>query len=85
VSAITKQPEPTPKFTFCEEKHLLSQEFVNAIKELLSLQNQQTLAVIAGDPDFSRLEAGIPAAGERKDQAKYALLAHIEAHGCQAR
>ena len=48
----------------------------------MELQNQQTQAVIEQDPDFSRFDDLIHIAREIKDQAKYALIAHIDEHHC---
>jgi hypothetical protein len=48
----------------------------------MALQNQQTQAVINQDPDFSRFDDLIHMAREKKDTAKYALIAHIDEHQC---
>jgi hypothetical protein len=67
---------------FCEHKHQLLARFVAAVKELSELHRQQIRAVIDGDPDFTRFETLLYRAGQRKDLAKYALMAHADAHGC---
>lgn len=67
---------------FCEEKMRLEDEFLKAIRELTALQAQQTQAIIDGDPEFSRFDVLIHVASEQKDLAKYALMGHIESHGC---
>jgi hypothetical protein len=79
------QPDRThlPKVAFCEEKHRLLDDFLQAVRELNILQNQQTQAVIAGDPDFARFDVLLHIAQERKDMAKYAWMGHIEAHHCE--
>ncbi len=66
----------------CEVKHRLMQAFLAATHELVTLQKQQTTALIAGDPEFARFEALIHAAGERKDAVKYQLISHMQTHGC---
>jgi hypothetical protein len=38
--------------------------------------------VIEGDPEFSRFDLLIHMANQRKDRAKYALLLHVQDHGC---
>jgi len=48
----------------------------------MNLQNQQTQAVIDQDPEFSRFDDLIHLAREKKDQAKYALIAHVDVHHC---
>ncbi len=56
--------------------------FLEAIRQLTLLQNEQAKAVIEGDPDFSRFDLLIHMANEKKDHAKYALLLHMQEHGC---
>ena len=68
---------------FCPEKRRLADAFLRAIKELHALQNEQIKAVIAGDPDFSRFDLLISAAQQKKDNAKYIWMAHVEAHHCE--
>lgn len=72
-----------PKVAFCDEKNRLLHEFLEAIHEITSLQSQQTQAVIDGDPDFARFDVLLHFAQERKEQAKYAWIAHVESHHCQ--
>jgi len=67
---------------FCAEKARLQDAFLHAMRELMSLQTQQTQALIDGDPDFSRFDGLIHLAGEQRDLAKYALISHIETHAC---
>ena len=39
--------------------------------------------VIANDPDFSRFDVLIYMATEKKEEAKYALIWHMELHHCE--
>ena len=71
-----------PAIAFCEEKAELTEEFLRAIHEVTNLHTEQTQAVIEGDPDFARFDVLIHLATERKEEAKYALMRHIEAHQC---
>jgi hypothetical protein len=66
----------------CPEKRRLQAEFIRAIQEVLALCGQQTQALIDGDPEFSRFDLPLHYANERKDHAKYALIAHIDSHQC---
>jgi hypothetical protein len=75
------QPDPSP--CCCEERYHLLDEFLDAVHELNHFQTQQTQAVISGDRDFSRFDALIYLAQERKDTAKYAWMAHVETHHCE--
>ena len=67
---------------FCEEKYRLLDEFLDAVHELNTLQAAQTRSVIRGESDFLRFDVPLYLALERKDQAKYAWIAHVEEHGC---
>ena len=79
----TKPPRVRiPEIGFCEEKHRLLREFLNSIQELNAIQAEQTRAVIEGDGDFTRFDVLLHLAQERKDQAKYAWIAHVEEHCC---
>lgn len=71
-----------PKVAFCEVKKRLTEAFLEAIHEMIVLQNQQTRAVVDGDADFSRFDLLLQLAQEKKDMAKYAWIAHVESHGC---
>ena len=72
-----------PKVVFCGEKHRLMHEFLDTIREITTIQNLQTRAVIDGDPDFARFDVLLHVAQERKEQAKYAWIAHVESHHCE--
>ena len=71
-----------PDILFCETKHRLIGDFIAANHELMELQNQQTQAVIDHESDFTRFDEPIHMAREKKDKAKYALIAHISEHHC---
>ena len=66
----------------CSDRVRYTQAFLQAIRELGALQTEQARAVIEGDADFSRFDLLIHMANEKKDDAKYALLLHIEQHHC---
>jgi hypothetical protein len=71
-----------PSVAFCEEKNRLLEEFVKAIHELNAIQNAQATAVIEGIADFGVFDDLIHVALEKKEMAKYAVMAHIELHNC---
>ena len=77
-----KEKNDVPRIPYCEERHQLTNALLVAAHELTELQNQQVHAIIDGDPDFCRFDDLIHVARTSKDQAKYALLAHIEQHHC---
>jgi hypothetical protein len=67
----------------CEEKLELQSAFLEAIAELNRILSEQTHAIASGDSDFSRFDVLLHMAQEKKDGAKYALMNHVEAHGCE--
>jgi hypothetical protein len=78
-----ERPAPAlPEVALCEEKHRLLDAFLAAIHNLNEVLCQQTQAVVDGDPDFNRFDVLIHMAQQAKDNAKYAWIAHVEAHGC---
>jgi hypothetical protein len=72
-----------PQIGLCEEKQRLQDEFLDAIRAVTFLLGQQAEAVIDWDPAYTRFDWLLHMAHERKDSAKYALIAHIEAHHCE--
>jgi hypothetical protein len=71
-----------PAIGFCQEKNRLLDEFLEASRAVMALQNEQTQAVIQGDSDFPRFDVLLHLAHDRKEMAKYAWIAHVESHGC---
>jgi len=53
-------------------------------KNCCFLHEQQFLAIVAGDLDSNRFDLLIHMANEKKQQAKYAYLQHVDTHGCSA-
>ncbi len=67
---------------FCPERQRLGDAFMETVRELIELHSQQAQAVINGDSEFARFDDLIHMARERKDSAKYTLIAHLEEHKC---
>lgn len=67
---------------FCEPARRLRDQFGEAVQELVVLHEQQFLAVVAGDAMATRFDILIHQANERKQNAKYAYMHHLEEHGC---
>ncbi|MEO8596356.1 MAG: hypothetical protein ABI759_23765 [Candidatus Solibacter sp.] len=77
-----KDHPAVPSIGFCMEKNRLLDDFLTAIRQLIELQEQQTRAVIEGDPDFCRFDFLLHVAQENKDRAKYLWMLHVDSHGC---
>ena len=68
--------------TSCKVARRLLDSFGEAVQELLQLHEHQLLAVVEGDSDCSRFDVLIHMANERKHEAKYLYLCHLDAHSC---
>jgi hypothetical protein len=75
-------PAELSKIALCDLKQRLIDAFLEAVREMNIVENQQIQAVIEGDPDFSRFDLLLHFAQEKKDMAKYAWITHVESHGC---
>ena len=67
---------------FCQEAKELLDAFGETVRVLMRLHEEQFQSVVAGDPDSTRFDDLIHMANERKHEAKYAYLHHLETHGC---
>ena len=67
-------------FPACIEKERLMRDFSQAVAELNRMQSAQLAAVLNGE-DFP-FENELADAQRRKENTKYAILAHRQAHGC---
>lgn len=67
---------------YCRQAKDLLDAFAEAIRELIRLHEDQFQAVVGGDPDSHRFDDLIHMANERKREAKYAYVHHLEIHGC---
>jgi hypothetical protein len=75
----------TSGVALCTEQRRLLDMFGEAVQELLLLHEQQFLAIVAGDLESHRFDLLIHMANERKQEAKYAYLQHVETHSCSAK
>ena len=73
---------PPPSLLYCHEAEELLGALTESVRELLKLHAEQFKALIGGDLDSTRFDDLIHMANERKRQAKYAYLDHLEIHGC---
>ena len=67
---------------YCDKAKQILDAFAQATRDLFRLHNEQLRAVVAGDLESTRFDALIRMANERKCDAKYAYLHHVETHGC---
>lgn len=67
---------------YCEEAKNLLGAFGEAVQDLVRLHEEQFQSILGGDLDSTRFDDLIHMANERKQEAKYAYLQHLESHGC---
>ena len=71
-----------PGASVCSERKRLMDAFLKVVGEIAWLISEQTRAVIDGDDEFMRFDLLLEDAQQRRREAKYALMAHIERHPC---
>jgi hypothetical protein len=67
---------------YCPEGKRLLEQFGEAVQELMLLHESQFQAVVEDDLDANRFDILIHYANERKQNAKYAYMSHLDEHGC---
>jgi hypothetical protein len=67
---------------YCKQARELLDRLAEAIRELIRFHEEQFKAVVGGDLDSMRFDDLIHMANERKREAKYAYLQHLETHRC---
>ena len=67
---------------YCREAKELLETYGLAVQQLVEVHREQFESVIGGDLDSTRFDDLIHMANETKQDAKYAYLTHLEAHGC---
>ena len=67
---------------YCQAARALLDDLSEAIRELIKLHEEQFQSLVGGDLDSTRFDPLIHMANERKNEAKYAYLHHLETHGC---
>jgi hypothetical protein len=66
----------------CPEKQRLSNEFVAAVGEVMSLQSKEMQMVAHRGSGIERFELALDAARRKRDRAKREYRQHLESHGC---
>ena len=67
---------------YCEEAKELLSAFGEEVQDLVRLHEEQFRSILDGDLDSTRFDDLIHMANERKQEAKYAYLNHLDTHGC---
>lgn len=70
------------KVVYCQQAKELLDAFGQTVRALVVLHEEQFQSIVGGDMVSTRFDDLIHMANERKNQAKYAYLRHLESHGC---
>ena len=73
---------PATSLLYCQQAKELLDALAEAVRDLVLLHAQQFDALMMGDLDSTRFDDLIHMANERKHEAKYAYIHHLESHGC---
>jgi hypothetical protein len=66
----------------CATAQMLLRAFLACLEEMHDLYDQQFWAIISEDAEFHRFDLLIHEVNDRRENAKYALMQHVEEHGC---
>ncbi len=67
----------------CGTADRLLQAFVAAVRVMNELSEQQAIAALSGDLEYQRLDLLLFEAAEFRQNVKFALIQHLEEHGCR--
>jgi hypothetical protein len=81
-SSVRNMKPPATGILYCGQAEELLEALTEAVRELVRLHEQQFQALIGGDLDSTRFDDLIHMANERKHEAKYAYVDHLETHQC---
>jgi hypothetical protein len=73
---------PQPTDSSCPERDRLGEAYLDAVRTLNELLHAQAESLIAGRGNLERFDLAITVARDRRNQAKLAYAAHVQAHGC---
>ena len=72
----------SPKPGICAEKKRLGETLLEALHEVMALQDREMAAVAASGEGLARYDLALRLARSRRDNARGLYLAHIGVHGC---
>jgi hypothetical protein len=67
---------------YCQQAKDFLEAFAESVRDLIRLHEDQFQALVGGDPEAQRFDDLIHIANERRHQAKYDYVHHLETHGC---
>ena len=71
-----------PQPPYCAEKARLSDAYLAAMHEVLTLQDQELAEFANGGEGLDQFDIALKAARRKRDAAKTACMEHISVHRC---
>ncbi len=71
-----------PKAIICPEKLELERAFLEAVRDLMKLQEQQSAVLVETGQTLDRFNLALERARNRREHARKLYLLHIRTHGC---
>jgi hypothetical protein len=68
---------------YCQQAKELLDAFAQTVRDLIRLHEDQFQALVEGDSEAPRFDDLIHMANQRKHEAKYAYVLHLETHRCK--
>src|SRR5579862_6540956 len=66
----------SPKASICAEKQHLSDLYIEAVRQIMQLEDAEIAAVISGGVGLERFDLALQVAREKRDRAKLAFTLH---------
>ena len=72
----------SPKPAVCSEQRRLSELYLQAVQEIMQLEQAEIEAVMSSSGGLDRFHLALEVARKKRDEAKLAYMLHIQGHGC---
>jgi hypothetical protein len=66
----------------CQEKLRLAHAFLQALRSVMHLQDEEATRLVRGAAGLDRFDLAIQRARERREEAKLAYMLHVNLHEC---
>ena len=66
----------------CEEKQRLASIFIDAVRDVMALQDREMVELVARGTGLQRFDMALHLARSKRDKAKVLYLMHLREHAC---
>lgn len=71
-----------PKVSICADKQKLGNALIEAIRDVMDLQDQELASFVNGGDGLERFQLALKQARRKREFAKKRYLLHLRTHGC---